>query len=236
MKRALCSWLIAFFVAGVISGCGGTDDPITTSSTGPAAKEAAPLAANVAYTYFNSDPLARFAVEIANPATAARLGVTGTWKALDADGVIVGTHDTELPTIAAGQSIVYVGGAGAANLTGTPAQVTFEVTDEGKLSSQPLEPSIAVSTTTLNRAEFDLNGDGRDYDVTLTLTALTDVNPADIKTNVILKNAAGKIVGADWTDMSTAPAALAAGDKVKVATIVTVPHGKPASVETFVSD
>ena len=57
----------------------------------------------VLHTYVNANPFVRFAVEITNPGTRTLVGVTTIWKALDANGVIVGTlEDRATPPIPPG--------------------------------------------------------------------------------------------------------------------------------------
>ena len=63
----------------------------------------------------------------------------------------------------------------------------------------------------------------------LTLTAIVDLNTADINVEVLLRDAAGKIVGADWGDTGKFLARLAAGEKAKVTAFVAVENGDPAT-------
>lgn len=221
--------LIAGLAAG-LSACGG-DDPITAKSEKQ--EEVPPLTAEVVHTFFSEDPLARFAVEFKNPGETTRVGVTATWKALDKDGVIVGTYDTELGPIEPGKATYYVGGAGGANLTGVPAQVEVEVTNEGEAVAEAEPSGVSVGKVEFKKAGFSYIPGVRSFEVSMVLTANRDLDAADIGSAVLLRNKAGKVVGADWADTSLAPAQIAAGEKIRVTAVVNVREGTPVSAEGY---
>lgn len=243
MQRIICALIVgAFLLAGCSSDNGAdtaaasttaaeqTTTTVATTTTAPPEPTA-----SVVFTYVNDAPLVRFAAEIKNPAAQTRTGVRTTWKVLDANGVIIGTlEDTERPDIAAGGSIYYVGGAGAANLTGTPASVEFEIIDPGTLTDTPPTTSATVESPTFERASFDFYDNSRTYDASFVIAATQEVTTEDLDTAVLLKDAAGNIVAADWADTSTAPSRLSAGDKVNATANMQVSIGEPAAVEAYV--
>lgn len=192
--------------------------------------------AQVVYTFVSKAPFVRFAAVISNPSKRTRTGVITTWKALDSDGVIVGTHDLVQPPIPPGQTIVYVGGAGSANLSGTPARVTVEITDEGKMVGAKPVQAASVASVSFKRSGFDMNAGAHDYEVSVTIVAHTDVTTSDLNIPVLIRDKENKIIGADWADLGTAPARLADGDKVKVIATVSVDSGIPKSAEAYVSE
>lgn len=227
------------------SDAGSSDTTTTTAATGQAPPTteaptttvaAAPEpTAEVLFTYTNEDPLLRFAVEIKNPAGQARVGVRTTWKALDANGVIVGTlEDTERPAIPAGGSIYYAGGAGGANLSGTPASVQFEITDPGTLTDSPPAAVATADNATFEEDDFSLYEGAREFEVSFVITATQDLETADLNGVLLLKDANGKVIGADWADTSSAPSTLKAGEKANATASVAVTTGEPVTAEAYI--
>lgn len=246
MKRIIGVLVVGAFL---LVGC-GSDDTSDSGSANTTAKEktttteapttttaAAEPTAEVVFTFFNDDPFFRFAVEIKNPADQARVGMRTTWKVLDSNGVIVGTlEDTERPAIPAGGSIWYVGGAGAANLTGTPASVEFEITDPGTLTDSVPPSSVVAENPTFERSTFDFYDGARSYDASFVIAATADVTTDDIGTVVLLRDAAGNIVAADWADTNAVPSTLKAGEKANATATLQVANGEPATVGAYVYD
>lgn len=238
MKRIICAVAIGAFV---LVGCGSND----TADSGPASTSAAKQSttttaaaeptAEVMFTFFNDQPLVRFAVEIKNPADKARVGVRSTWKVLDANGVIVGTlEDSAQPAIPAGGSVWYVGGAGGANLSGTPASVEFEITDSGTLTDSAPATKVVAENPTFERAGFDFYEGLRSYDASFVIAATADVTADDLGTVILLRDAAGEIVGADFADTDAVPSTLKAGEKANATATLQVATGEPATVEAYV--
>ena len=217
--------VVAALVAG--SGCsgGGSDSNAATSTS----QVPAPVAL-VTYTYVTGAPLVRFAAEISNPGSRPLVGVVTSWTALDAAGVIVGTVEgREEPPIPAGGSVIDTGGAGGLKLSGVPASVRVAVTKRGHFSDKVPEALVSLDGVQFSRAEFDLEPGARDYTVTATLLARDRVTTAGLSINVILKDAGGSVIGADFGDTVDLPSQLAEGDKVVLKVDVSVPHGDPAS-------
>lgn len=242
MKRIIALVAVGAFL---VAACGSDDSTDAESSSTTAAERpttteattttaAAQPTAEVVFTYFNDEPFVRFAAQITNPAGQARVGVRTTWKVLDANGVIVGTlEDSEQPTIPAGGSVWYAGGAGAANLTGAPASVEFEITDPGTVTDTPPTPSVTAEGPTFERASFDFYDGARTYDGSFVIAAATEVATADIETVVLLRDAAGNIVAATWANTGSAPSTLNAGDKVNATASLAVATGEPVTVEAY---
>lgn len=190
------------------------------------------LQVEVVHSFFADDPFARFAVKFTNPAKQTRVGAKAAWKALDKDGVIVGSYDTSLPPIGPGGTWHYVGGAGAL-LTGFPAQVKVEVTDQGALQDAQVKSLVSVEKADFERASFNLFKKAQSYDVTAVVVTSGDVATTDIVSAVLLMDASGKIIGSAWLDFTSAPDRLSAGEKVKATAIVAVVGGTPAKVEVY---
>ena len=201
MRRSLVPAYAAS--ALILAGCGG--EGTEAQSEKPDAASGPALQAEVVHTYFNDDPLGRFTFEFTNPADETRIGATVTWKALDKDGVIVGSFDKKLPPISSGGTWHYVGGAGGANLTGVPAQAKVEVTDQGDLEDGEFESLISVEKAEFKRSDFTFYDNAQTYDVTAVLAASDEVATAEIDSAVLLLDKSGKVVGGDWLDFSSGP-------------------------------
>jgi len=240
MKRALRTLLVCTLVGLSLAACGGqktgsasSQVKKTDSASSQVKKDAPPITAEVVYSFFTDDPLTRFAVRFTNPGEKTRSGITATWKAFDKDGVIIGTYDAIIPPILAGGSTFYAGGAGSANLSGTPAKVTVNVTDNGREVDTKPTSGVIVGKTEFKKSDFALTKGTTDYDVSMVLTATREISSSDVKTAVLLRDSNGKVVGADWADLDKVPDTIAAGEKFKVTAYITVPNGLPKSVEGY---
>ena len=229
--RALVLAASLVFVSVGCSDDSEGDSSERPSRTTTTAQVPNPSAA-VLFTYVNADPFLRFAAVISNPGSRALVGVETVWKALDANGVIVGSRDgREVAPIPPGGGVLDVGGAGGLHLTGTPASVVVEVTKTGSFVDVVPDPVVSVVGATFSRAEFDLSPGARDYDVLVTIVALTEVLTADLSVSAVLKSADGTIVGADFGDLIDLPTRLSQGEVVQVPAIISVRNGEPTTVE-----
>jgi hypothetical protein len=243
MKRIIGVLVVGAFL---LAACGSDDTTDTGSASTTAAEKSTTTEATtttaaeeptgeVIFTYFNDEPFVRFVAEIKNPADQTRVGVRTTWKALDANGVIVGTvEDGERAAIPAGGSIFYVGGAGFAKLTGTPASVEFEITDPGTVTDTPPAANATVENPTFERSTFDFYDGARSYDASFVIAATAEVTTGDLDTAVLLRDAAGNIVAADWADTDAMPSELKAGEKANATASMQVATGDPVSIEAYV--
>lgn len=243
MKRIIGVLVVGTFL---LAACGSDDtadsgsaattaEQDATTTEAPTTTAGAEPTADVVFTFFNDEPLVRFAAEIKNPADQALVGVRTTWRVLDANGVIVGTlEDSEQPSIPAGGTIYYVGGAGFANLTGTPASVEFEITDPGTLTDAPPATNVTAESPTFERASLDIYESARTYDASFVIAATQRAATGDLGTVVLLKDAAGNIVAANWADTSAMPSTLDAGAKANATALMLVATGEPASIEAHV--
>jgi hypothetical protein len=184
--------------------------------------------AKVVFTYANDEPFLRFVVRFRNPAfNMARVGLRSTWKAYDANGIIVGSLDNTQPPIAAGQSVYYVGGSSGQHLTGTPVKVVVVITDPGQLVEQAVSTPVKFVKASFVQSDRDQHADAFDYDALVTLAALRAVPIASVRVPILLWGAKRTIVGAGWADLEPAPTQLARGDKFNVRATVPVPKGTP---------
>ncbi len=230
MRRLFALLLVVLVLH--LSGC-GSESPTAESGMPSAGAPGPELQVEVVHTYFNDDPLGRFTFKFTNPADETRVGAKATWKALDEDGAIVGTHDTALPPIDPGGTWYYVGGAGGANLSGVPAQVKVEVTDDGELRSDVPPSLVSVEKSDFTRADFDMNEGAKSYDVTAVLASSGDVKTADIRSAILLFDGEGQIVGGEQLDLWSAPERLGSSEKLNTKTSVDVAGGEPVKVEVY---
>lgn len=180
-----------------LAGCSSADpEPVTAEAT--TSTQAPASDPTVELTYFSvneSTDVMRFAAEITNNADEAIVGMRTEWIAFDANDVIVGNRVKDQPTIPAGATLSYVGGAGGANLTGTPARVEVTLVDLGRFSADAESPFLEVSDISVTTSEFT----GGYGDVTATATAPPEgVRKDDLSTSLIIRNAEGVITKAEF--------------------------------------
>lgn len=185
----------------------------------------------------DDDALTRFAVKITNPENKTRVGATAEWRALDKDGVLVGTHTKELPPIPAKGTWYYVGGAGSVLLTGLPAKIQLEITNNGSLVSGGNKSVVTVEKAEFKKSEYDLTPGQKEYDVTAVIAVHSEVKTENINTSVLLLDKKGKVVGADWLDLDSLPEQLKAGEKVRVQATVYLSESAntPKEIKAFVT-
>lgn len=256
MKRETWRWVVgtldkrglaALLVVVLLASCGGGDDnnsesssaSLTSTTNGSdSASTASPTTTtekpddkpSIEVAFFSVDPAAsyfRFVALITNPTDHAIGDLETEWTAYDADGAIVGNRKGKRPVIPAGSTFAYVGGAGAANLSGTPARVDVKIVDNGREVDDV--PLFAAEGVTLEPVEFS---DELDYTVNATITTGSDpVQRTSIGISVVLKDAGGAIVGADFTSAENVPDELPAGTKFKVEAYGIMVTAEPASAE-----
>lgn len=185
--------------------------PSTAASPSPSPSPVPTPAPVVAVDWFNVDDNAvvvRFVAAITNPGPQTLHGLTTEWVAYDDDGTIVGAHSGARPRIGAGETFLYVGGAGGANLTGAPARVEVNITDPGRFV--PGNPQrLDVSAITLEENTF---GGDLAYDVTAAVTIGDEsIESERLTGSVVLRDESGTIVGADFWSPTSLPATLTAG-------------------------
>ena len=213
LRRPLA--MVVVSIALTMSACSSeTAAPIvgeaTTSTAAPA------IEPTIEVTYFAVDPqfdVMRFVAEIKNNASEPLVGLRTEWIAYDANDVIVGNRTKQQPAIPAGGTFDYVGGAGSANLTGTPARVEVTVVDPGSrdadAASSLLEVTDVVANPNTVLGGFD--------DATATVTAPADgVRKDDLASSMIIRNAEGIITDADFIGDIVGPDVFPSGSKFAV--------------------
>jgi len=160
--------------------------------------------------------LMRVAVTVSNPGLEPINGVKMSWNGLDASGALVGSHSSTIPTVNALSSWTYIGGAGAANLTGAPATATVVVAEKGSYVKQVATP-YATDSIQFAVNPYGIYTGATDYSVTGDITIGADQIPSTSLTVVIvLTNAAGQVVGADFNIPSNLPAVLTPGLRIAI--------------------
>jgi len=169
----------------------------------------------------------RFVVEISNPNTYALTNVATQWTAFDKNDAIILSYENRNPNIPVGKSIYYVGGAGSANLSGTPAHVEVTLSNEGLLTEK-VTPNISVSNVQIVDNGYNF------FTVTADCITDTEINAIDLTGVIIIKDAGGQIIDADFWSAYNLPEILPengkfilSGDFFDLSTI-------PASAEIYV--
>ena len=133
----------------------------------------------------------RFVVKISNDNDYVMKDVTTEWIAYDKNDAIVGSHDAAQADIPANGYIYYVGGAGSANLSGTPVRVEMRVTTDGILTNREM-PQITVSNIQI------INRGWGGFDVTADCVTDSDIMTANLDGQIIVKDAEGQIIDAEF--------------------------------------
>ena len=220
-----------------LTGCAKATSPEPKDTP---AKKSEPPTSTVLFTYLGKEKSVQFVAEIKNPTGRTRFGVETTWKALDSDGVIVGSAKNTRPPIPPHGSILYAGGGG--ELSGVGEKVTVEITDEGQLTKKEPSKNVKVGDATFKRsASGDAWKDARTYEASVVVVALAELDAEDVNVWVVLRNKNDKVVGTGWSNgpgfvHQGLPDQMAAGDKAKLTIDAAVPSGKPTKIEAFVSD
>jgi hypothetical protein len=215
VKQLTALPVLLLFAASVSVACSSdSPEPITadaTTSTAVAAVEP-----SIEVTYFSVDPdfdVMRFVAEITNNANEPLVGLRTEWIAYDANDVILGNRIKEQPAIPAGATFAYVGGAGSANLTGTPARVEVTVVDAGDLDPEAASPLLQVADVTVNPNPVL----GGFEDATSTVTAPPEgVRKDELAPSLIIRDAEGSITEADFIGDILGPDVFPGGSKFSV--------------------
>ncbi len=152
----------------------------------------------------------RFVVKLSNPNDYILKGINLEWTAYDVDGAAVGNHSRSQPDIPANDCVYYVGGAGSANLSGIPANVDVKLTTEGLLTNRA-SPQISVSNVNIKDNGFSW------YTVSAECVTDSEINTENLDGQVIVKDANGQIIDADFWNAENLPTSLDANGKFKVA-------------------
>ncbi len=140
----------------------------------------------------------RFVVKISNDNDYVMRDFTTEWIAYDKNDAIVGSHDAAQADIPANGYIYYVGGAGSANLSGTPVRVEMRVTTDGILTNREM-PQITVSNIQI------INRGWGGFDVTADCVTDSDIMTANLDGQIIVKDAEGQIIDAEFWSADNLP-------------------------------
>ena len=151
----------------------------------------------------------RFVVKLSNPNNYTLKGIHLEWTAYDVDGAVVGNYSGSQPDIPANDYVYYVGGAGGANLSGTPANVDVKLTTEGLLTNR-VSPQISVSNVQIKDNGFSW------YTVSAECVTDSEINTVYLDGQIIVKDANGQMIDADFWNSENLPASLDVNGKFKV--------------------
>jgi hypothetical protein len=235
MKFRLVVLLLAVVLAVV--GCKAPSSKAIVQPSSSAKKVApAPVptaTAEASWFWSSSDkefPLFRAVASIHNPGPKALEGVQVEWVAYDAEDSIVGSYKGTEPIVPAGSAIPYVGGAGAANLSGVPARVDIRIVNPGNFV-EATSTAFAVSNIQLKRESKSV------YTVKAKVRTGSDELSSDtVFADVILRDASGKIVGGDWWFSQGLPDTLPPGSAFTVEFPLVATSGTAASAEVFATE
>jgi hypothetical protein len=239
---------LAFVVT--TAACGGSDATIKKGTTAvggtptvvipttapftptvPPTSTPTPPTVEVAYFHYESSfDGFRFVAIVRNPAAKAVSGLKLRWDAFDSSGASVGSLESTHPDIAAGGTYDYVGGAGI-GLTGKPVAVKVTVTDPGRLVDNA-QPPFKVEDVQMAADNFTPGS----YTVSAAVTTgSTPIARTDLKLSVVLRDAAGKIVGAGFSTADSAPQTIDPGTKVRIQVPLISTSATPTSAEAVAS-
>lgn len=149
----------------------------------------------------------RFVTKISNPNNAILRDINIEWTAYDADGAVVGNYSGSQPDIPANGYVYYVGGAGSANLSGTPATVDVKITTEGLLTNR-VAPKIDVSNVNLRSDYFS-------WDVSAECVTDTEIKTSQLSGLLFVKDADEKIIEANFWRADNLPDTIKENGKFK---------------------
>lgn len=238
----------ALLIAVLFAACAGepetaaeTEAPATSSPTAVATPSPTPEPSpeptpdpRVELAWSWTDPeqtLVRFVALVTNDGPEPLVGVETEWIAYDDSGAIIGSFSSERPAIAPGETLPYVGGAGGANLSGTPARVEVNLTSPGRFAAVET-PRLEVSDVELSQDEF---AEALEYRVGATVTVGdTAVSPEDLDIYIVLRDAAGEVVGGDWYDADNLPSSVPAGSTFRIDAGFIAATAEPATADVVV--
>jgi len=168
----------------------------------------------------------RFVVKLTNDNDYPMRDVATEWVAYDKNDAIVGSFDGVQPDIPANSCIYYVGGAGSLNLTANPARIEMNITTEGILTDRVM-PQITVSNVQL------INGGWGSYDVTADCVTDSEIMTANLDGQVIVKDADGNIIDAEFWSADNLPDSIPADGKFVMSEYFYDLPAVPAAAEVY---
>ena len=170
----------------------------------------------------------RFVTKLSNPNNAILRNVNIEWTAYDDSGAVVGNYSGLQPDIPANGYVYYIGGAGSAHLSGTPATVEVKVKSEGLLTNR-VAPKIDVSDIQLKNNGFSW------FTVSAECTPDTEIKTTQLNGQFIVKDAEGNIIGADFWSAENLPDTINAEGKFKVSSDFFGLPAIPKSAEVYMN-
>lgn len=120
----------------------------------------------------------------------------------------------------------YVGGAGGVNLSGTPARVEVNITTDGLLTNREL-PQISVSNVHVTD-----NGFGW-FTVSADCVTDSDIKTTDLDGQIIIKDADGQVIDADFWSAENLPDSIDANSKFTISADFFDLPAKPKDAEVY---
>ena len=172
--------------------------------------------------------LLRFVVKISNDNEYVMRDVVTEWIAYDKNDAIVGSYEAAQADIPANGYIYYVGGAGSANLSGTPVRAEVKVITDGILTNREM-PQITVSNIQI------INRGWGGFDVTADCVTGSDIMTANLNGQIIIKDAEGLIIDADFWRADNLPNMIPANGKFVLSKYLFDLPAVPEEAEAYVS-
>ena len=169
----------------------------------------------------------RFAVQISNSNPYALTGITTEWTAYDKDDAVVGYFEGSQPDVPANDCVYYVGGAGSAKLSGTPARVEVKIITPGLLTNK-VSPQITVRNIQLKDNGYNF------FEVFADCVTDTAIHTADLNGVFILKDENDVILDADFWTADNLPKSIDAEGKFKISDPFFDLPAIPKSAEVYV--
>ena len=168
----------------------------------------------------------RFVAKLTNDNPYTLRDVATEWVAYNKNDSIVGSHVGSRPDIPAHGCVYYVGGAGG-SLSGVPSRVDVKVTNDGLLTNREM-PQISVDNVQIKNHGYGW------FEVTADCITDSDITTANLSGQVVIKDADGQIIDADFGITNNLPASIDAQGKFTVSGDFFDLPAIPATAEVYV--
>lgn len=170
----------------------------------------------------------RFVIKLINENDYAMRDVVTEWVAYDKNDAIVGSFSGAQSDIPANGCIYYVGGAGSANLAGTPAYIKINISTDGILTDRQM-PQVKAS----NVQVIDIGFGG--FYITADCITDSEIMTANLNGQVIVKDADGQIIAAEFWKANNLPDSISANGKFVLSEYFSDLPAMPMDAEVYIN-